>query len=381
MKRFAALGAGVILLGGCALPVPVQVASWALDGISYLLTEKSVADHGLSVLAQKDCALLRGLLDPSEICRDFDDTATALADGSSYSNFVSFDVAADEDAAAIAEFETAAGGSPDGLDETPSALDVTEEGARTNARPILADGVETAAALVSAAVAFVDSASLDEYPAELVVLDEALDEVAIQYTAFGDVEDVSPVRKLADAIEDWKAHDEVAIQYTAFGDVEDVSPVRKLVDAIEDWKAQITQVAQTTRVADTGKEPAAGFYFVIGSVREHANARKLRSRYRVLTPSVLSAKLDKATVFRVVVGPFDQDQAKDFHKRIFRAGISDSWAIRVKPGEWSMAMVDPPAIAPVQVAVLGRSVEELADVGEWSNAVRYIRSLALRFID
>ena len=85
MRRFAALGAGILLLGGCALPVPVQIASWALDGFSYLLTEKFVTDHGISVLAQKDCALLRGLLDPGEFCRDFDDTATALADGGDYS--------------------------------------------------------------------------------------------------------------------------------------------------------------------------------------------------------------------------------------------------------------------------------------------------------
>ncbi len=342
MRKFVALGAGLMLLGGCALPVPVQVASWALDGLSYLLTEKSVADHGISVLAQKDCAVLRGLLDPSEFCRDFDGSATALADGGDYSLLFSsgdIDDAADGDIAAIAEFETAAGGPT----EAPSALDVTDRGARTNARPILADGVETAAALVSAAVAFEDSASLDEYPAELVVLDEAIDELAIQQAALGDVEDLSPVRKLADAIGDWKA--------------------------------------KTTRMADSGNEPVAGFYFVIGSFREHANARKLRSRYRALTPSVLSAKLDKATVFRVVVGPFDEDQAKDFHKRIFKAGISDSWAIRVKPGEWSMAMVDPPAIAPVEVAVLGRTTEELADAGEWSNAIRYIRSLALRVID
>ncbi len=370
MKRFAALGAGIMLLGGCALPVPVQIASWALDGVSYLLTEKSVADHGISVLAQKDCALLRGLLDPSEICRDFDNSATALADGGDYSVLFSTgetDDAGEEDIAgdiaALADFETAAGDST----EAPSAVDVTEKGARTNARPILADGVETAAALISAAVAFEDTASLDAYPAEVVVRDVALAEVAIWYTAFGDVEDPA-IRELAAAIED---------QYAAFGDVVERSSAGKLADALGDWKAE------TALVADTGKEPAAGFYFVIGSFREHANARKLRSLYRALTPSVLSAKLDKATVFRVVVGPFDEAQAQDFHKRIFKAGISNSWAIRVKPGEWSMAMIDPPAIAPIEVAVLGRTALELADTdtGEWNDAVRYIRSLALRVID
>jgi len=339
MKRFAALGAGIILLGGCAIPVPVQVASWALDGISYLLTEKSVADHGISVLAQKDCALLRGLIDSGEICRDFDDTATALADGGSYGRLFVADGA--DDAAAIAEFENAAAGPAGEPDEMPSSVDVTEEGARTNARPILDDGVATAAAVISASVAFEDSASLDEYPADLVVLDGAVDGLSAQQAALGDVEELALDREVA---------------------------------AIVDWKAQ------AARVVETGNEPAAGLYFVIGSFREHDNARKLRTRYRALTPSVLSAKLDKATVFRVVVGPFDQDKAKDIHRQIFKAGIADSWAIRVNPGEWSMAMVDPPAFAPIEVAVLGRSVEELADGRPWS-AVRYIRSLAQLAVD
>jgi len=41
--------------------MPLQVASWALDGISYIMTEKSVTDHGISVVAQKDCAVWRGV--------------------------------------------------------------------------------------------------------------------------------------------------------------------------------------------------------------------------------------------------------------------------------------------------------------------------------
>ena len=73
MKRFAVLGAGMFLLGGCALPVPLQIASWALDGLSYIATEKSMTDHGISVLAQQDCAVLRGILEPGEFCRDFDE--------------------------------------------------------------------------------------------------------------------------------------------------------------------------------------------------------------------------------------------------------------------------------------------------------------------
>ena len=48
-------------LGACALPAQVQMASWALDGVSMLTSGKSVTDHGISILAKKDCAIWRGV--------------------------------------------------------------------------------------------------------------------------------------------------------------------------------------------------------------------------------------------------------------------------------------------------------------------------------
>ena len=133
MKRLTILGTSALLLGGCALPVPIQVASWALDGISYLTTEKSVADHGLSILAQKDCSVLRGLLDDGEICRDNDDATTLLADRGPGNGFTTTDgteeLAALGDVEQLANFETAAGG--------PSASEV---GAVTNARLVTSQG-------------------------------------------------------------------------------------------------------------------------------------------------------------------------------------------------------------------------------------------------
>lgn len=64
-----------LLVSGCALPVPIQIASWALDGISYLATQKSVTDHGLSFVTQKDCALWRGV-QGEDICDSVDDAGT-----------------------------------------------------------------------------------------------------------------------------------------------------------------------------------------------------------------------------------------------------------------------------------------------------------------
>ena len=78
VKRGAAVVLGSVLLGACAIPVPLRVTSWALDGIAYLATEKSVTDHGISLVAQQDCALWRGFIG-EQICRSEDGPAIAVA--------------------------------------------------------------------------------------------------------------------------------------------------------------------------------------------------------------------------------------------------------------------------------------------------------------
>lgn len=69
--------ASALMLGGCALPVPLQIASWAIDGLVLVTTEKTVADHGVSMLAQRDCAMLR-IATEGALCRD-DIGVTAVA--------------------------------------------------------------------------------------------------------------------------------------------------------------------------------------------------------------------------------------------------------------------------------------------------------------
>ncbi|MEL0107244.1 MAG: SPOR domain-containing protein [Rhodospirillales bacterium] len=67
--RASAVALLPMFLSGCGLPLGVQVASWAVDGISMLATEKSVSDHGISAVAQKDCALWR-IFKGESICRE-----------------------------------------------------------------------------------------------------------------------------------------------------------------------------------------------------------------------------------------------------------------------------------------------------------------------
>jgi hypothetical protein len=70
----------------------------------------------------------------------------------------------------------------------------------------------------------------------------------------------------------------------------------------------------------------------------------------VLTPSVLSAKIESTTLYRVVVGPFTKNDEKNVKVDISQAGISDTWTIKVKPGDWRMAILGQPQTTFVEVA-------------------------------
>lgn len=78
MRAAIALGITALAVSGCvALPSSVQIVSWAVDGFSYMVSQKSVVDHGLSAAMQKDCAFWRGLTD-GQICHA-DDATTMIA--------------------------------------------------------------------------------------------------------------------------------------------------------------------------------------------------------------------------------------------------------------------------------------------------------------
>lgn len=60
-----------LLLGGCGLPPALTAASWALDGVSYLVSGKSVTDHAISEVAAQDCALFR-VVQGREVCEEYE---------------------------------------------------------------------------------------------------------------------------------------------------------------------------------------------------------------------------------------------------------------------------------------------------------------------
>ncbi len=67
-----------LFVGACAVPLPLQIASWAADGISYLMTSKSLSDHGLSAAVGRDCAVHRAITEGA-VCREDADSGTVVA--------------------------------------------------------------------------------------------------------------------------------------------------------------------------------------------------------------------------------------------------------------------------------------------------------------
>ncbi len=67
-----------LFVGACALPLPLQLAAWTADGISYLMTSKSMSDHGLSAAVGQDCAVHRAVTEGA-ICREDADSGTVVA--------------------------------------------------------------------------------------------------------------------------------------------------------------------------------------------------------------------------------------------------------------------------------------------------------------
>lgn len=58
-----------LLLGGCALPPAIMVASYSADIVSYAATGKTVTDHAYSAVARSDCSFVR-ILHDKPICVD-----------------------------------------------------------------------------------------------------------------------------------------------------------------------------------------------------------------------------------------------------------------------------------------------------------------------
>ena len=69
LKNFLCLSILGMTLSGCVLPPAIAVATMVLDVGSFAVSGKTATDHGISLLAQEDCALIKIL--EGKICEAY----------------------------------------------------------------------------------------------------------------------------------------------------------------------------------------------------------------------------------------------------------------------------------------------------------------------
>lgn len=76
-KRGIRVGAVALIamaVSACgAVPTPLSVASYAVDGISYAVSGKALTDHALSAVLEEDCAMARAVQGRT-VCHEVGDT-------------------------------------------------------------------------------------------------------------------------------------------------------------------------------------------------------------------------------------------------------------------------------------------------------------------
>jgi hypothetical protein len=61
------------------MPAAVSVASLAVDTSSYMVSGKTMTDHGLSLAMDEDCSMMRVLDEDEEVCQEERDYEVAVA--------------------------------------------------------------------------------------------------------------------------------------------------------------------------------------------------------------------------------------------------------------------------------------------------------------
>ncbi len=277
-----------LILAGCGLPPAVTIVSYALDGVSFLSTGKSVGDHALSAVTQKDCAMWRVVKDEL-VCREYRNGERGVM---------------------VAFVEIWEKGVPGGNSEIIDAEDGPMEIAWQDTRPV----VRTAAA---------DPVLI---PSTMSYLLPALDGVA----------SVAPTLQ-ADAT----AFSGKTLTGQTTPDCTEISAADNENDPIltvpqpSQWKPVVTidqqpvvPVAAAKPAAVTDK-PIQTTVLIVGSFRKKINARRAAGSLQSLRPVVVPVRIEEKTFYRVVAGPFAPAAIKGRKGALMAEGVLDVWSAKL----------------------------------------------------
>ena len=359
-NRVKGLGNGLsiivctVILSGCALPVPVQIASWALDGISFLATKKSLSDHGLSMVAQKDCAIWRSLKG-DEICSENDDAGTfavASADSSVSDAQPSAQAAQSElDVASLANFETAAG-TPQ---VEPAVVSRPQQNSKVGER-LMISGKRVWSDRLDADLYFViGSFSKRENARRMIgrhkelgpaVMASRLDGLEVYRVAVGPfaADQKREMRlhlKLAGIGNAWAMRVDHR-DWTLASPKALSAPDQSIAEVPQEVKPEpVVKSVKPDEIAETPDETEAvqsseyidskKHHLVIGSFSSAENASNFAKSKASFSPRIISAETAEGWRHRVVIGPYAEAEGLKVRRVLARTGIDNIWALSLNP--------------------------------------------------
>ena len=280
-----------VVLTGCGAPLGLQIASVFADGVSLLTTDKTLTDHGLSALTEKDCAVWRGFKG-EEICRDGTFDATDVANLEISPPAREPDMEPDVEDSAIPETPLARAGPAPSLWNPPG----NQLGNRPGNQP---GDAKTASLMESPAessapfFAKVETASLPEIKAPAPKGSQSLETLETGETG------KAPKAR---------------------------SPVDAPMDAPMDAPAPAPAPAKPT---ETAAEVKGGTFYVLASYRRLTNAKRFARSQAKWSPKILLGTASGRHVYRVAVGPADGARAFQLKARLQRDGLKDAWALKL----------------------------------------------------
>ncbi len=302
------------------MPLGVQIATLFADGVSYLTTEKTLTDHGISAVAEQDCAVWR-VFQGEDICRPNADDATLLASAGTDA-----DTVPDGDTIEIVE---AGPGDVDVVRVVPAPTAAMTETATDRTEPVSwtkPPAIETAS--LPPAAEFEDApVPADEEPEEVTLEDARLSPPAPEVT----VEELPPPAMP-------KTETETPMPVTTATAIE--APPSAMPAAVAEGPPPPPAPTPESAVE---KATLGGTFYVIASYRRLANASRFARAKSELKTMVLAGTANGKSVFRVAVGPFAGSDRQEMRARLGRAGITDAWALRLKDPEIVVETAAPPA--------------------------------------
>jgi len=278
IKNGGTLVVASMLLGGCGLPVGVTIASWAADGISYVVTDKTLTEHGFSAVAGKDCSVWR-MFKGGQFCIEWKEDKSVI-------------VAKNDDGQ---------------VDELVYDYDSDDTD--------YIDSMHSAPQIAAA------KPKIESYSQNGSIVGNEISE------GYQIVDQSISNRKIDAPIPTpFPVHYATPLKTTSVKTPAYIVPVT--ATKVRATKVNMVAVpVQQAAAKDITSADEADRYFVIGSYLGAKYAKRHADRHALLGASVAKAKVGRKDVYRVIVGPFTRSEQPTIQKLIKRSNIRQAWII------------------------------------------------------